>query len=122
VIVSGLGRAFREEDRRRPVRVGDRVSGESVVEEFASLSSSAPDLEDGAGDASLIVGRGSPRISRCFVRIFRVMRDWEKGLLLGSGGDRYSSTVDRIAVVISSREVYGKQMLRATLWRKKMNC
>ena len=105
VIVSGLGRVFRAE-RLRPVNVGDMDSGESVGDEAFSSLSSASDLEEGEGDASLMVGKGSLRsTSKCLVRRLRVMRDCENGLLLGSGGERYSSTVDRIAVVISSREV-----------------
>lgn len=102
VIDSGLGREFRV----RAMNVGDMDSGERVGDEALSSLSSASDLDEDGGDASRIVGRGSLRsTSRCFVRRLRVMRDCENGLLLGRGGDRYSSTVDRIAVVISSREV-----------------
>ena len=54
-------------------------------------------------------------LSPCLDNIFCVMRLCEKGVLWGRGVVEYSSTVDRIAVVISSRDVYGKQMLSTHL-------
>lgn len=54
-------------------------------------------------------------LSPCLDSIFCVMRLCEKGVLWGRGVVEYSSTVDRIAVVISSRDVYGKQMLSTHL-------
>lgn len=44
------------------------------------------------------------------------MRDGEKGEFLGGEGSRKSWTVVRMAVVISAREVYGKQMFRTALF------
>jgi hypothetical protein len=46
----------------------------------------------------------------------RLMRDWENMERCGAGGgDMYSSTVLRIAAVISSRDPYGKQMFKTAL-------
>jgi hypothetical protein len=110
VIVSGLGRTFLVEDPVRARKLGDGESGASVGDE--DLSSS--DLP--SADSSLMVGSFSAiSMSNCLVRMFRVIRDCEKGVVFGRGGARYSSTVARIADVISSRDVYGKQMLRTAL-------
>lgn len=49
-------------------------------------------------------------------RTFWRMRDGEKGEFLGGEGSRKSWTVVRMAVVISAREVYGKQMFRTALF------
>lgn len=43
------------------------------------------------------------------------MRDGENGVFLGGVGDRNSCTVDRIAVVISALDVYGKQIFKTAL-------
>lgn len=45
-----------------------------------------------------------------------MIRVSEKGVLCGGAAVEYSSTVVLIAVVISSREVYGKQMLKMQLY------
>lgn len=91
---------------------GEGESGGRVVDDDAPSSPS--DREEGAGDVSRMVGRGS-RCSSCFDMIFCEIRAAGKGVNLGPGGIIYSCTVDRMAVVISSREVYGKQMFSTFL-------
>lgn len=97
-----------------PAELGEGfIGGESggrVVEEETDSSRS--------GSSSWESWRFSEEVSAlspCFDNIFWVMRLWEKGVLWGRGVVEYSSTVDRTAVVISSRDVYGKQMLRIAL-------
>ena len=85
-------------------------SGGRVVEEETDSSSSGSSYCE-SGRLSVEVSALSP----CFDNIFWVIRFWEKGVLWGRGVVEYSSTVDRTAVVISSRDVYGKQMLRIAL-------
>lgn len=55
-------------------------------------------------------------LSPCLDIIFCVMRVCEKGVLFGADDFEYSSTVERMAVVISSRDVYGKQMFKIHLY------
>jgi hypothetical protein len=79
-------------------------SGCSVVVEEAESSRSSDRDDGGGGEDSLIDDRPS-LMSPCLDRIFCVMRFWEKGVLWGRSVVEYSSTVDRIAVVISSLDV-----------------
>ncbi len=82
----------------------------------ASRSVSSPsDRLEASGEASRIVGKGS-RPSSCLDRIFCRMREGENGVFLLGGGAKNSSTVDLMAVVISAREVYGKQIFRTALY------
>jgi hypothetical protein len=80
---------------------GDGESGGSVVEDEPPSSASL--LDDGVGDVSRMVGSGS--VLSCLERTFWVILVCENIVFFGCGGARYSSTVDRIAVVISSLEV-----------------
>jgi hypothetical protein len=75
---------------------GEGVPGPSVGEERPSV-----EVLEGAGDASRIVGRTA---EACRVMMPRLMRDCENMVRCGAGGDMYSSTVVRIAAVISSRD------------------
>ena len=99
-------------------RRGEGEPGGRVVddEEPASSSTSwaAVSASASLGMSSWMVGRGSLP-SSWVDRIFWRMREGEKGVFLGGGGSRKSSTVLRMAVVISARDVYGKQMLRTVL-------
>lgn len=96
------------------------ASGWSVVDEEMESSRSSDRVDEG-GDG------GSPDEDRSsifpdfFPKMFSVMRFWEKGVLCGSGVREYSSTVDLIALVISSLDVYGKHMLRMHL-RRRLAC
>lgn len=79
-------------------------SGCNVVVEEAESSRSSDRDDGGRGEDSRIEDRVSA-LSPCLDRIFCVMRLWEKVVLWGWGVVEYSSTVDRIAVVISSLDV-----------------
>jgi hypothetical protein len=79
-------------------------SGCSVVVDEAESSRSSDREEGGGGEDSLIDDSASV-LSPCLERIFCVMRLWEKVVLWGWGVVEYSSTVERIAVVISSLDV-----------------
>lgn len=82
------------------------VPGGSVVPDDTEQSTSS-----GGGDSWMEPSAAS-LFPACFERIFCLMRVWEKALFWGRGWLEYSTAVDRIACVISSLEVYGKQMLR----------
>lgn len=86
-------------------------SGCSVVDEHTESSVSEIDGEC-AGDGSR---KRESEALRFWERIFWVILVWENGRALGKSGLEYSSTVERIAVVISSREVYGKHTFRIWL-------
>lgn len=119
VIDSGLGRDDESVEAFLARVRGCGESGNSVADEESpvspstSLSASLPSAGLW-GDASRMVGRVS-RSSYWEERTFCLMREGEKGVFLGGGGVRKSWTVSRIAVVISAREVYGKQMFRTAL-------
>lgn len=88
-------------------------SGWSVALEEMESSSSAPGTSILVGEASR--GGEDDVDVRFRDRSFWAMRLSENGRFgVGRGVDS-SATVERIAVVISSREVYGKQMLRMAL-------
>lgn len=116
VMDSGLGRWLVDEERVR--RLGEGESGGRVVDDESPASSSLSMLvssgTSSSSSASRMVGRGSLP-SSWLDRIFWRMREGEKGVFLGGGGLRKSWTVLRMAVVISARDVYGKQMLRTVL-------
>jgi hypothetical protein len=78
-----------------------------VVEDIVS---SLSELFDGVGEVAR-----SGEVLRFLDRIFCVIRVCENGLACVDNGLEYSSTVVLMADVISSREVYGKQILRMQL-------
>lgn len=97
------------------VRPGE--SGYSVVVDDmeSSLSSDPGGVGDGSCPKDVLSLSIFPLLSPCFDIIFCVMRVCEKGVRLGADDFEYSSTVERMAVVISSRDVYGKQMFKMHL-------
>lgn len=87
-------------------------SGCSVALDEMESSSSAPGTSTLVGEASR---GGEEEDVRLRDRSFWAIRLSENGRFgVGRGVDS-SSTVERIAVVISSREVYGKQILSMAL-------
>ena len=92
-------------------------SGYSVVVDDmeSSLSSDPGELLVVSGPEAEVSLSLFSFLSPCLDMIFCVMRVWEKGVLFGADDFEYSSTVERMAVVISSRDVYGKQMFKMHL-------
>lgn len=114
VMVSGLGNLAEFPESALFWRRGSGESGNRVVdEESPSMSSLVSALS--SGDSSLMVARVS-RSSRCVERTFCRIREGEKGVFLRGGGARNSSTVVRMAVVISALDVYGKQIFKTALY------
>lgn len=92
-------------------------SGYSVVVDDmeSSLSSDSARLCGGSCPEDELSLSLFSLLSPCLDIIFCVMRVCEKGVLFGADDFEYSSTVERMAVVISSRDVYGKQMFKMHL-------
>lgn len=117
VMVSGLGNFDDLIFSALSLLRGWGESGSNVAEEESpsrSFSCSFFARLGSSGEASEMVGRTSFS-SYWLERTFWRMREGEKGVFLGGGGARKSLTVVWIAVVISAREVYGKQMFRTAL-------
>lgn len=114
VIDSGFGRTAAPV-ASPPVLRGGEPGGSVVVDETESSCSSERVME-GAGDVSLIVDSVSG-LSSFLDRIFCLMRVCENVVLCCGGlwGLENSSTVVRIDLVISSRDVYGKQIFSTAL-------
>jgi hypothetical protein len=102
---SGLGRTA-EVFASPPPALRDGEPGGSVVVEETEPSCSSDRAMEGAGDVSRIVDSVSG-LSSFLDRIFCLMRVWEKVVLCCGGlwGLENSSTVVRMDLVISSRDV-----------------
>lgn len=94
------------------VVVVDEAEGTGLFVLFGGYATSSIEL---SSDTSGTSGNAYSFLDR----IFRAIEDSEKGRLLaewrGCRGWEKSETVERMAVVISSRDVYGKQTLRTAL-------
>ena len=88
-------------------------SGWSVALEEMESSTSVPEISALVGEAWR--GGVEEEAVRFRDRSFWAMRLSENGRFGVGRGVESSATVERIAVVISSREVYGKQILRMAL-------
>lgn len=78
--------------------------------------SSTSEVLDGVGDVERRGEALRGEVLRFLDRIFCVIRVWENGRACADKGLEKSSTVFLMALVISSRDVYGKQIFKMQLF------